>query len=161
MYVMVGQGLDREKFDKVFDEAVKAYPKHNAHYTTKLWALLPRWYGEEGEWEKFAAASGNKIGGIDGDVLYTRLIIHVIRNFGEELKTAPPDIKRVERGMAELQRRYPGDPAPKAVLCRIYYTTGNKQKARQLFNEIGTNVPKVAFDTKGSFLDFWKEFQQN
>lgn len=160
--VNLGEGVapQQAEYDKVFSEAVKNYPNQVSPYSTKLYALLPRWYGDRGEWEKFAAASANKIGGINGDVLYTRLIIDVMRHYGQEMKDSPPDMARVERGMAELQKRYP-DPTPTAVLCRIYYTLGNKEKARRLFNKIGPIVPKFAFDTKSQYLDFWKELHQS
>lgn len=155
MQVYLGLGEDRAAFDKVLKAALKAYPKQIQSYNQMIIALLPRWGGEEGEWEKFASSSADQVGGADGDLLYARIAIFMIRSFGDELRSYPPDFARIERGIAEMKKRYPDDPTPDGLLCRIALVTGHKDKAKELIEKLGTKMPKFAFDSKLQFTQVW------
>jgi len=67
--------------------------------------LMPRWYGEEGELERFCQDAADHIGGINGDILYARILWFLDRNFDlDNLGKRNPSIdwKRVKRGIEAL-----------------------------------------------------------
>jgi hypothetical protein len=64
------QGWSRERLDEVFDEAVASEPLYLHLYSAKAMYLLPRWHGEEGDWERFAETSAARLTGAEGSVVY-------------------------------------------------------------------------------------------
>ncbi len=53
--VALGQGMDRKEYDSIVAEGRKNFPDFAAIVTNKFYFLLPRWYGQEGEAEKYLA----------------------------------------------------------------------------------------------------------
>lgn len=67
-------GLDRNDYNALFEKAIALEPTFNMYYFRKALHLLPRWYGEPGEWEQFARQTADEINGPAGDVLYARIV---------------------------------------------------------------------------------------
>ena len=47
-------GWRRKRVDPIFDEAVVIEPNYLHVYSAMARYLMPRWQGEEGDWERFA-----------------------------------------------------------------------------------------------------------
>ncbi|KAF0244270.1 MAG: hypothetical protein FD167_3659, partial [bacterium] len=47
-------GWDKEHYNRLFEEAIKTEPYYSQFYRGKIVYLLPQWYGERGDLEKFA-----------------------------------------------------------------------------------------------------------
>jgi hypothetical protein len=72
-FVALGEGWNLAAYDKVFNEAVAFESTYTYFYNNKVMYLLPRWFGQEGDWQKFAAQSADKMGSEAGDILYARI----------------------------------------------------------------------------------------
>jgi uncharacterized protein DUF4034 len=95
-------GMDRQRYEMLFNEAVSFEPRYNSFYFRKTVYLLPIWYGEEGEWERFAKSAADSVGGKDGDILYARIVWSADRVYDDKnLKYRAPSISwdRVQRGV--------------------------------------------------------------
>jgi uncharacterized protein DUF4034 len=95
-------GMDRETYEKLFNEAISFEPKYSRFYFLKTMYLFPIWYGEEGEWEQFAKSAADGVGGKDGDILYARIVWAADSVYGDRnLKYRNPSISwdRVQRGV--------------------------------------------------------------
>ena len=64
-----GQGGDREAFEQLYQQSVALEPNYYYLYQAKAGYLLPQWYGEPGEWERFAEAAADEIGGDQGNII--------------------------------------------------------------------------------------------
>lgn len=71
--VALGEAWERDDYESLFAEAIRVEPLYDHFYSEKARYLLPRWYGEDGEWERFADESAMKIGGKEGSALYATL----------------------------------------------------------------------------------------
>jgi hypothetical protein len=58
----------------VFLKGIEVDPDYYPLYYEMTTQLLPRWYGEPGEWQAFAREFSDKRGGFAGQVLYTRIL---------------------------------------------------------------------------------------
>ena len=97
---------DRGKYETQFKEAISKEPTYNMCYFRKALTLLPWWYGNPGEWEQFARAAADKVGGIEGDILYARIVWFLdSRVPGPILAETPSiDYKRVFKGANEIAK---------------------------------------------------------
>ena len=71
--VALGQSWSRADYDALFERAVQAHPTYLPYYFRKAYWLLPRWHGEPGELQRWAAAearSGRAGGGLS---IYARI----------------------------------------------------------------------------------------
>lgn len=156
-----GSNPSKEELYELCAKATKAYPHQIRHYFKHAYSLLPRWYGDDGEWERFARESADKVGGIDGDVLYARIVWYVHKAYGNEIKDVTLDTTRLERGLAELSKRFPGDLGPTAELAMLYLTLGEKEKAKRQFARLTTNVPTSVFKGKYAYYRAWEKLYGN
>lgn len=92
-------GTSRENYDRLFEESVKAFPTYAPFYFVRVNYLLPRWHGEEGEWEAFAETSANQVGGMAGDILYARIVwrMHETRIFDNVFDESKMEWERAQR----------------------------------------------------------------
>lgn len=155
--VALGLGFEKQDAEALFNSAIKAYPNQIGHYKSRTYALLPRWYGEDKEWEKFARNCADKVGGTAGDVLYARIVWYIHKDFEDEIISANPDMTRFERGLNELGKKYSDQITPQAELAKMYLTLGDKKKAAKLISDLGNNVPMIVFESKSEFLECKKE----
>lgn len=77
-------GLDRGRFDAIFDEAIRYDPTYQYFYTQKAAYLLPRWYGRPGDWEEFAEKVKSDLGAIKGFEMYYLIVVEMAGMHGPE-----------------------------------------------------------------------------
>jgi tetratricopeptide (TPR) repeat protein len=75
--VALGQGWDPASYDQLFAEATAFEPSYTAYYEQKAYYLLPRWYGRQGDWARFAEEAASRVGGGEGSALYYRVVMSV------------------------------------------------------------------------------------
>jgi hypothetical protein len=154
--IALGSNPSKEELYELCASAAKAYPQQVRHYFKQAYSLLPRWHGDDGEWERFARESADKVGGTDGDVLYARIVWYVHKAYSNEIKDVTLDTTRLERGLKELSKRFPGDLAPSAELAMLSLTLGEKEKAKVQFAKLGANVPTSVFKGKYAYYKAWE-----
>lgn len=90
-------------YETAWRDAESAFPGYAPFYVDKALYLMPRWYGEPGEWEAFAKRSADKIGGIKGDMLYARIVEDQSENYDADfLQNSPVSWERTKRGLRAL-----------------------------------------------------------
>jgi hypothetical protein len=98
---------DRAFLDQTFADAVRKHPNYNGLYTMRAYLLLPRWYGNPGEWEELVAGRANRLGGERGDIFYARIFADGIAVSGDIFPETGASYARVQRGLFGLQKRRP------------------------------------------------------
>lgn len=99
--IALGGSLDKTQYDDFLESAIAYEPTYNVFYFRTAWHLLPRWFGEEGDWEQFATSIADRVGGPDGDILYTRIVWFMDRRAPGKVVYKNPKImwQRVNNGI--------------------------------------------------------------
>jgi hypothetical protein len=154
-YVAIGLGWPMESYNKMFDEAIAFEPDYTFFYNNKAIYLLPRWYGHEGDWQKFASDSADNEGGESGDILYARIgwRIHQRRIYKSFIQDAGYSWPRMEKGLEAIVKSYPNSVSAANELAYLSYQEGDCVVARPLFEKIGNKVDYGVWnDDKARFL---------
>lgn len=140
--VALNEGWKSTDCEALFQDAVKNNPGVFSYYFAEINYLLPRWYGQGGDWEAFAEDAANKIGGDDGDVLYARLAwdMKQKRIYDHLYKESKMSWPRAKRGFEILHKRLPGSLSVTSEYCIEAGMMEEKQQMRTLFNELAGRV---------------------
>jgi hypothetical protein len=104
--IALGRKLNKIKIEQLLDMAVAFEPSYNMYYFRTAWLLLPRWLGEEGDWERFAKSRADRVGGPDGDILYARIVWFIDRRSPKDVVDQNQNIswQRVGNGIQLMKK---------------------------------------------------------
>jgi hypothetical protein len=141
------QGWDRKRYETLFQEAVSFEPSYYAYYSEKVRYLLPRWYGEKGDWQKFADEAVKLTPKSEGMGIYTKILLAVWQQ-NEFTEFREPDIswKKMKQGFRDLERNYPNSSLNLNYFCMLACIAGDKETAIEIFKKIGDDP----------FIEVWK-----
>ncbi len=137
--IALGLQFDKKRYDKIFEQATNEFPNYTPCYEVRANYLLPRWNGEEGEWEADLARSADALGGEAGDMLYTRVVwfIHQTLDstnvFADNKGLSYP---RVLQGFTVILKRFPDSMAAKTELIQLAVQHGDRQTAEKYFSQL-------------------------
>ena len=154
--VALGEGWDIHTYDRLCDEGLSLFPENQAIYLYKAYELQPRWHGKPGEWEDFATASAQKVGGDQGEMLYARMIWYLNEKglFHNIFADSAVKWDRVKRSFEVLQRMYPDSLPVLSEFAGLSCNAGDWKKARELFASIGGRVDTSIFPKKEIFVRY-------
>lgn len=92
-------GMPRRVYFPLLGQAQAAFPTYSGFAMETATFLLPRWYGRPDEWERFATAQANRVGGKRGDILYADIVGNQAFLFGEASKETSASYARLKRGL--------------------------------------------------------------
>jgi hypothetical protein len=153
--VDLGLQVSKEEFTTVFKEAIQAEPDFSYYYRTRAVFLLPRWYGDEGEWERDLGQSADRVGGEDGDMLYAQVVWN-IHHYGGSIDVFEGNKiswDRVDKGFAAILKRFPDSLAAKNERFHLAALAGDKEKARKYFLDTQGQVDLSVWMAKNEFVD--------
>ena len=120
------QSWPREDLLELFEELMKIDPLYFPVHQTIAEIKLPRWGGDPGEMEQFAAELADRVGGADGEVLYARIAQRIAIYMGPigVLKQTDLKYERIRDGLATLIERDP--ESTELVNLAAYYAWAAK-----------------------------------
>ena len=120
-------------------------------------SLLPRWFGEEGELEKFADEVALRTKDSCGDLHYTTATIAAKEYLkGYLLDTHPFDWPRLQRGFRDLERLYPHSREHLDDEAQLAFMAEDLEAVYATMAKIGDQPHLESW--KNTEI-FWKEFQ--
>jgi hypothetical protein len=152
MTVAMGLGVTREGYERLFREAVAAQPGYTAFYLHKAYYLLPRWYGQEGEWQRFAA----EVRAAHGVELYARIgwAQGAFEGFPQMFKARSIVWSDMKAGYEEMLRRNPGSVWTMNCLARVAWAAGDRETSARMFERIGDDYYSTAWQSRAMFDDY-------
>jgi hypothetical protein len=143
------EGWSRNRVDALFDEAVALEPTYLHLYSSMARYLMPRWRGEEGDWEAFAERSAERLGGRQGSVVYGHIAWQVRKlyrgaDFYQKNRVSWP---RVKQGFIDREELYGSSSRNLNAFCELAGAAADRETTRALVARIGD-----AWDA-----DVWKE----
>jgi hypothetical protein len=137
MTVGLAQGWEHAKMQALFDEAMQFEPGYLYFYRDYANYLLPKWEGQDGDAEKFAQVTADKVGGEMGDLIYFEVAKVVIKRGNGGMPTGEMDWERIKRGGYALDRLYGQSRGTTNQFALMAYEYKDAAAAAPLFNAIG------------------------
>jgi Domain of unknown function (DUF4034) len=144
--VAINEGWDQDRYNELFEEAVAFEPSFEYFYSAKAVYLLPRWYGKDGDWERFADEASQRVGGKQGSMIYYVVSTEIWRHYRNRnfFQENDPSWLRIKRGFADMVQEYGTSMRELNRLAEMAVSTKDWQFTNQLFLEIGNNWdPKI------------------
>lgn len=146
----------REEYDRIFQEGIARTPGFFGFYTEKAYALLPRWNGQPGDWERFAKDVSDAKGGQDGDALYFYIVRSQCESIGNKdvLGDDLLDWPRVKRGWVALCTTYGNTNNNLNEYCLMAGMKGDREETLLLLDQIKGQWDPWTWKTRAIFDDF-------
>ncbi len=153
-----GLELPQKKIDEIFEKGRTAGRDFVNLYFVKSQFLLPRWYGNPGDWEKFAKQSADERGGSEGDLLYMLIARRQAWTEGDDLfKNTKISYARMKKGFEVKLDSAPDEIVELNSYCYFACIAGDKATARSLFQRIGPKWRQAQWKNEGVFQK-WKNW---
>lgn len=131
------QGWSKPQYEKLFHEAITFAPSYYIFYVQKAIFLLPKWHGDEGEWQEFAKACLRSAPASEGKILYMRIVQSVWNdNNHRSFDAYGVSWETMKQGFLEAEKLFPDSPWLLNNFCRAACVAGDKETARALFKRI-------------------------
>jgi hypothetical protein len=143
--------------EQAFYQGIALESTYYPLYYQRVRTLLPRWGGSAQEMVAFAnrAAAAAKT---EGPQIYARIATATYMNEGaEEYKTYRFSWPRIRQGYRDFLVRYPESNVRLNIFCALACLYGDRDTARELFQEIGDNWDSAAWENESHFQN-WKEW---
>ena len=115
----LGTKMTREKYDSLFAEAVRAVPDYDAIYEYTAYYLLPRWYGQPGEWESFAGKMMQRDDIPDAKEIFAKIALYLngMGFFDSEFSSSRQSSALLKESFLALQKHYAHSLEIDSVFC--------------------------------------------
>lgn len=153
--IALGSGWDKSTYDKLFERAIAEFPDYQPYYTQRAMYLLPRWYGDQGEWLRDLTIRADRVGGENGDIIYAQTVwcMHYYSVYSEPVK---PSWERIDRGFAAILKRHPDSLAAKNQRACLAALAGAREKARKYFSDLNGEVDPDAWSNLQNYQRAYK-----
>ncbi|WP_309385825.1 DUF4034 domain-containing protein [Cerasicoccus frondis] len=145
------QGWNADAYLALVDEAHAAFPTFWGYDTELAFALLPRWYGEPGDWEAFAEETANRLDGL-GDEVYARIVINQSGYYDNLFGQTNASWARTCAGLDILLEKYPNSINLLSTAARMAWKTGDHRKANEYFKLLNNRYLKRAWRSEEEFI---------
>jgi hypothetical protein len=135
--VALAQSWDGTKARALLEQAAAFEPAYYYYYRLYADFILPKWNGEPGDSEKFAAEAADRIGGEQGDATYFQIAAYMICHCNAEPQLQDMSWPKIQRGFAILEKQR--GPSLTNLNLAAYMAIKNKDAvtADKLFTRIG------------------------
>ena len=137
-------------FEKLFQEAKAFEPQFWGFDVSKATYLLPRWYGQPGEWEYALTLDLNRSNGL-GLETYARVVNALSGYYENIFRESHASWSQTRDGFELIRQRYPDSLAILSEYCRLACSAEDRLSARKLFDELGGRMLKSTWRDQNNF----------
>jgi len=152
--VALDQGWSKSDAAELVDQAAAFEPTFYHYYRQHGNYLLTKWYGDEGESERFITESADKIGGQQGDLIY--FLAGSVTVCTCETDKPPMDKlswPRLQRGYIALDQLYGVSHLQANRFALMAFAENDKATARKAFALVGDDPRTGVWRSRQSFED--------
>jgi hypothetical protein len=133
-----GQGLgwEKENFDAIVAEAVAQDPCFFSVDQTRANMLLPRWFGQPGDWEAYAQQASERPNGLGAEI-YARIVMHLSGYYDNVFSETKASWPRTREGLLMMRKKYPKSIEILSMNARMAAIAGDREFARESFDLLG------------------------
>lgn len=117
----------------------EAEPQYQYMYSAVTRYLTPRWYGEPGDWERFADWIAQRIGGREGSAIYGHIALQMSTLYGARNFFPQNRVRwdRLKRAFADQEALYGVDRHTLNAFTLLSLFASDNATSRALFTRIG------------------------
>lgn len=152
----LGQGWPPEMYDALVKEGMATFPTYWSIPVKRAYSLLPRWYGEPGDWEKFAEQASKFPGGL-GDETYARIVDYLVDFYGNIFKETSASWPQTKAGLEIMRQKYPESKTIINASAKIACLAGDRELAKEMFAQMGDSYAPSVWEKPEQVIRF-REF---
>ena len=147
------QGWGLEELTSLLNQAVSFEPLYYYYYREHAFTLEPRWYGSEGDAERFAEQTSVRIGGKQGAIVYFEIAVTLNCTGCSESKSqlARMSWEKIQQGYAAEEELYGTSIHKLNEFAHLAIRAEDRPVALPLFVRIGDNWDKDTWKTRSYF----------
>ena len=155
--IALGQGWQRETYEKLYADAVKHEPTWYDSYKQKVIYLLPQWHGKPGELAEYVNSLAENRNGTHSALVY--FLINESAGMADSNQKLMPAVHYdvLKKGFLELQKTHGANIRDTNWACYKAVLANDRLFARELFGQLKDNADLNIWDTKQIF-DAAKQF---
>ncbi len=152
----LGLNATRAQHDSTLNKAIEAWPGYCGFYNLRAKYLLPRWSGQQGEWESDLEDSASKLGGEEGDLLYARVAAYMNqqRFFTNMFQESAVSWPRVDKGFQIMEKRFTNSSYPLSEHACLAVLARDKRVASMCFDQLGGQIDLTVWLSVDTFSRF-------
>jgi hypothetical protein len=149
--VALGQGWERSEYDNLVNEAIAAFPKFHQYDELRAHSLLPRWHGERGDWEKYAANAAARPDGVGAEI-YARIVIYLDEFYDNIFRESNASWDMTKSGIRTLVQRHPNAKEFVAYSAKLAVLAKDREFARTMFDALGSTYYRFVWSNPETFV---------
>jgi hypothetical protein len=134
--IALGKSLDEAGHARLLKEARAAEPTFWGYDTARAYSLLPRWFGNKGDWEAFAAEAAKRPDGLGAEV-YARIVMRLAAFHGNIFKDSKASWPKTKEGLDILHKKYPDSVEILSYAALLATFAHDNKAAKAYFEELG------------------------
>jgi hypothetical protein len=161
IWVGMGQGMDHAILERIFKAGVALEPTFYYLYQSKASYLLPRWGGNEGDWERFADDSALAVGGNQGDIIFFTIYSQMLSLDGMALMNNHQQaVPHLIAGFRSIEKLYGSSRHRLNEVCLFASFSNELQASAEFFQRIGDDYDPEVWKSKQTFEIFRQGMEQ-
>ncbi len=146
----VGENWDQDQEKALFEAAIANDPTYFDYYTHRARYLRPEWSGEDGDVRRFANEMYDRLGPINGPIVYFEIAAATICDCGGASENNRMSVAKIKEGYAQLDKQYRANLYQLNQLAFIAWQTQDPVQLETLLKRIGLNVTEGAWQNERS-----------
>ena len=143
LQVALGQHWPKNDYDRLVEKAKASEPKFWRYDTARASSLLPRWYGDAGDWEDYAEQAAARPDGL-GDEIYARIVVSLRAYYDNIFRETRASWPKVRQGLLQMRQRYPQSFDVINQTALLSTLGEDRALAKEMFDQLGdTYLPDV------------------
>jgi Domain of unknown function (DUF4034) len=153
--VALGTEMKRKDYDNLFAEAVSKVPEYDAIYDYTAYYLLPRWYGQPGEWESFVGTMMQRDDIPDAKEIFAKSVLYLnsMGFFDLEFSSSRQSSALLKESFLALQKHYPDSLEINSVFCLASVKMYDYKQIREQLKLIGGRFDPACWKSPEKFQE--------
>ena len=141
--IALGQNWPESGYNALLGEAHASEPGYWGYDTTRAISLMPRWYGQPGEWEAYAEETSARPDGL-GPELYARIVASQAGYYENVFRETQASWPKTREGLEQMRQKYPNSLVILNTTAKLATLADDRPLAREIFDRLGdTYLPEV------------------
>jgi hypothetical protein len=147
----LGQDWEPARMRATFEQGVKAEPGYVLDYQLYANYLQPKWDGQPGEASAFAKSAADRLGGVEGDMIYYQIALILIHHGNPGISAKEMDWARIQRGYTATKERFGVTGRQENRMAYMAWKFRDAVFAEKQFQMLGGSWSKTVWHDRATF----------
>lgn len=145
LFLAMVRGMEKERFEKIYEEAINTEPNYLQYYLVKSEYLTPKWNGEPGDWQSFVDALPSKAATLktdESDLIYFVVVVNKLKDMSLRQNWGAISKERMRKGLSDIETKYGMDKLRLNQYALYTCIVRDIPNGKYAFEKIGNNYDK-------------------